>query len=123
MFKPVQLEKNCIFNSAATTSQGYHKSFFAVSLSSSLHVSNQKGKKKTVPQEHSPHMHHETLMSSCSSGETPSEYKHIHFKQQFFKIFITVIPALKILKNCCLKWMCLYSEGVSPEEHEDMRVS
>ena len=43
--KPVQQEKNCVFNSAATTSWGYHKSFLAVSASSPLHVSNQKRRK------------------------------------------------------------------------------
>ena len=32
MFKPVQLEKNCVFISAATTTQGYHKSFLTISL-------------------------------------------------------------------------------------------
>ena len=45
MFKPVQLEKNCIFNSAATTSQGYHESFLTVSASLPVHVWNQKGRK------------------------------------------------------------------------------
>ena len=45
----MQQEKNCVFNSAATISQGYHESFLAVSPSSPLHISNQKGR-KTCPE-------------------------------------------------------------------------
>ena len=40
----MQHEKICIFNSAATTSRGYHELFLAVPPSSPLHISNQKGR-------------------------------------------------------------------------------
>ena len=45
MFKPVQHKKICVFNSEAITSWGYHESFLPVSLSSPLHILNQKGRK------------------------------------------------------------------------------
>ena len=70
----MQHEKICIFILADIAFRGYHKSFLAVSPSSPLHVSNQKGRKLCLRMLSA--MRHETLASSCFSGETPSEHKH-----------------------------------------------
>ena len=67
MFKPVQKEKNCVFNSGATTSH-------CLSIFFPSHLKLEKEKKKVL-QEHLLYMCHETLASPRSSGKTPSEHK------------------------------------------------
>ena len=48
-YSPVQLEKNCVFNSASTTSRGYHESFLAVSLRLLLFTSQTKKEENHAP--------------------------------------------------------------------------
>ena len=73
----MQHKKVCIFNSATIASQGYHE-ILPCCLSHLLLFMSQteKRRKKPRPWECSPRMCHETLASSHSSGETPSEHKH-----------------------------------------------
>ena len=73
----MQHKKVYIFNSATIASQGYHE-ILPCCLSHLLLFMSQteKRRKKPRPWECSPRMCHETLASSHSSGETPSEHKH-----------------------------------------------
>ena len=70
----MQHKKICIFDLEAITSQGYHE--ILPRCLSHLPLSNWKGERKTALRERSPRMRHETLISSHSPGETPSEHKH-----------------------------------------------